>query len=285
MSFGLGRGRALDDAPGAVGVAPAELGPLPDAAIADRRRGHVDPRTWFDHPERPLEVEIGPGKGAFLIQQARLQPESNFLGIEWAGEFYLYTADRIRRWRQRGLLTNVRMLRADATEWLAWRVAPGTIGAIHLYFSDPWPKPRHHKKRVVRDAVLADMWRALAPGGEIRIVTDHDGYWAWMQEHFARWTAPEGWRGVAPGGPPLRGGSGIAALPSDVTVAAGIGQTPAAERRATQSDATHGPFELLPFDRPESASEGELVGTNFERKYRREGRPFHGATLRRREPD
>jgi tRNA (guanine-N7-)-methyltransferase len=257
----------LDDAPGAVGVDSGELGPLPDEAMADRQHGYVDPRSWFANPERPLEVEIGPGKGAFLIQQARLQPETNFLGVEWAGEFYLYAADRIRRWRQRGLLTNVRMLRTDATEWLAWRVPPGTIQTIHLYFSDPWPKPRHHKKRVVRDAVLADMWRALAPGGEIRIVTDHDGYWAWMEEHFARWTAPEGWGGIA--------------LPGD----GAAGEAGASGRNIGRKPDATGPFELLPFDRPESASEGELVGTNFERKYRREGRPFHGATLRRLEAD
>src|SRR5690606_37904057 len=169
------------------------------------------------------------------------QPESNFLGIVWAGEFYLYAADRIRRWRQRGLLTNVRMLRTDATEWLAWRVPPQTITTIHLYFSDPWPKPRHHKKRVVRDAVLADMWRALVPGGEIRIVTDHEGYWAWMQEHFARWTSPEGWRALGlPGG-------GIA-LPGDEPA----GHTPAheqppasAETTGQKPGATGGPFEVL----------------------------------------
>ncbi|MFG0286189.1 MAG: tRNA (guanine(46)-N(7))-methyltransferase TrmB [Phycisphaerales bacterium JB039] len=246
MSFGLGRGRALDDAPGAVGVAPSELGPIPDEAIADRALAHIDPRAWFSDPASPLEVEIGTGKGAFLIQQARLQPETNFLGVEWAGEFYLYAADRIRRWRSRGMLDNVRMLRADATEWLAWRVPPGVISVLHLYFSDPWPKARHHKKRVVRDSVLADAWRALTPGAEIRIVTDHDDYWAWMEDHFARWTSPEAWRL--------------------------LNLDPAGEA---------GPYERLPFDRPASAEAGELVGTNFERKYRREGRPFHACVLRK----
>src|SRR5690606_32592193 len=178
------------------------------------------------------------------------QPESNFLGIVWAGEFYLYAADRIRRWRQRGLLTNVRMLRTDATEWLAWRVPPGTIRTIHLYFSDPWPKPRHHKKRVVRDAVLADMWRALEPGGEIRIVTDHEGYWAWMQEHFARWTG---------GGIAFPGDERGIALPGDAAAGQPLASGHSIGRKP---GATGGPFQLLPFDRPESAAEGELVGTN-----------------------
>lgn len=71
--------------------------------------------------------------------------------------------------------------------------------------------------------------------GELRVVTDHDDYWQWMESHFDRWCA-----------------------------------------------ADHTPrFERLPFTRPASAGEGELVGTNFERKYRREGRPFNAAILRK----
>jgi tRNA G46 methylase TrmB len=77
------------------------------------------------------------------------------------------------------------------------------------------------------------------PGGELRVVTDHDGYWAWMQERFERVGAPG----------------------------------PASEAR----------FEVLPFGRARPDGDGELVGTNFERKYRREGRPFHAAVLRKRE--
>jgi len=228
MSFGLGRGRTLD--PGAVGVSERELPPMPEGAGADPARARIDPRSWFAHPERRFEIEIGSGKGTFLLQQAEVSPETNYLGIEWAGEFYAYAADRIRR---RGL-TNVRMLRADATEFLRWRVPDGVASVIHLYFSDPWPKSRHHKRRVVQDRFLAEAHRVLAPGGELRVVTDHDDYWAWMEERFARWA-------------PVSGGA----------------------------------FERLPFERPSSAGAGEVVGTNFERKYAREGRPFHAVILRR----
>ena len=86
----------------------------PDTAAANPGSAWIDPRRWFQHPERPLEVEIGSGKGAFLLQQASLKPSTNYLGIEWAGEFYAYTADRVRR---RGL-PNVRVLHADAAEFL-----------------------------------------------------------------------------------------------------------------------------------------------------------------------
>lgn len=254
MSFGLGRGRELDAAVGVVGVGEAELPPLPDSIAEDAGAGRVDPRAWFEDPSLPFEIEIGSGKGTFLVQQAMLQPGVNFLGIEWAREFYLYAADRVRRRRERGLLRNVRLLNGDATSFIRWRVPGGIVRVVHLYFSDPWPKTRHHKKRVVQDRLLAEVWRVLAPGGELRVVTDHDELWAWDMEHFSRWTGPAGW-----------------------ALLRGYGQAPAGSEG-------EGPFELVGFDRPESAQGAELVGTNFERKFRRQGRGFHAGVLRRRGP-
>lgn len=240
MSSGLSRNRQLQ--PGQIGLETADLGPLPDEIVRDPRAGWIDPRQWFPHPEHPLEIEIGSGKGTFLVQQAALKPQTNYLGFEWAREFYLYAADRCRR-RQ---LENVRLVNADATEFLRWRTPGGISRVIHLYFSDPWPKRKHHRRRVVQDRFLEDAWRVLEPGGELRIVTDHDDYWAWMEDHFARWTHEQG---------------------QNVALAASDGGAP---------------FERRPFAPPESAGEGELVGTNFERKYSREGRPFHAAVLKKR---
>ncbi len=247
MSFGLGHGRALDPAVGRVGVGPDELPPLPDTIIDEPDSGRVDPRAWFPEPGRPFEIEIGSGKGTFLIQQGELEPGVNYLGIEWAREFYAYAADRVRRRRDAdGSLGNVRLLHTDATEFLRWRCPPGIARVVHLYFSDPWPKTKHHKKRVVQDRFLADVWRVLSPGGELRVVTDHDELWAWDTAHFERWTG---------GAPP------------DERIAEATGGAPA--------------FELVSFDRPGSAGEGELVGTNFERKFRVEGRSFHAGVLRK----
>lgn len=243
MSFGLGRGRALD--PGRIGVSPRELPPLPDEIASRPDSARVDPRAWFEHPQRTLEIEIGSGKGTFLLQEAERRPDVNFLGIEWAGEFYAYAADRMRR---RGL-TNVRMLHADATEFLHWRVPDGIVRVIHLYFSDPWPKKKHHKRRVVQDRFLADAWRVLEPGGELRIVTDHDDYWAWMQAHFARWCAHQ----------------------EDIEASGHQGVAAGSRER----------FVRVEFEPPDPSGAGELVGTNFERKYAREGRPFHAASLRK----
>jgi tRNA (guanine-N7-)-methyltransferase len=217
MSLGLSRGRALDT--GDFGIEQSQLPPF--------EQGRVDPRAWFEHPDHPFEIEVGSGKGTFLIQQASLRPRVNYLGIEKTLEFYRYAADRTRR---RGL-ANVKILRADAAEFLRYWCADGVAAVVHLYFSDPWPKKRHHKRRVVQDQALLELHRILRPGGELRLVTDHDELWAWYEDHARR----------------------------------------------------HGHlFERRPFDRVESAGDGEIVGSNFERKYRREGRPFHAMMLVRR---
>jgi tRNA (guanine-N7-)-methyltransferase len=228
MSFGLGRGRAL--LPGDVGIEMKSLAPLPDAPSVEAARAMLgfDPRQWFTQPTRRFEIEIGSGKGTFLLQQAELEPETNFLGMEWAGEFWAYAADRIRR---RGL-ANVKLLHGDATEFVRTRVPDGIVSVIHLYFSDPWPKTRHHKRRVVQDHTLREFHRVLAPKGELRIVTDHNELWAWDLEHAAR---------------------------------------------------ARDLFEQCAFEKPASAGADEVVGTNFERKFRREGRPFHAMTLVRRD--
>ena len=112
MSFGLARGRTLDA--GFVGRTAADLPALPDSP-QEAARARFDPRPWFDDPARPLEIEIGSGKGAFLVRASRLRPDANFLGIEWAREFWLYAADRCRRHD----LRNVRLLNADAVEFFA----------------------------------------------------------------------------------------------------------------------------------------------------------------------
>lgn len=189
MSFGLGHDRVLDA--GAVGVTAAELPPIPDAAMTDPLAARLDPRRWFEHPDRPFEIEIGSGKGTFILNHGAANPGTNILGIEWAHEFYLYAADRVRR----AALNNVRMLNTDATVFLKWRMPDAIVSVVHLYFSDPWPKSRHHRRRVVQDLFLAQVYRVLVPGGELRIVTDHDEYWAWMETHFARWCI----NGAAPG--------------------------------------------------------------------------------------
>ena len=108
----------------------------------------------------PVHIEIGSGKGTFLVNQAQAQPEVNFLGIEWARKYYRYVVDRIGR---RGL-TNVRMLRADAATFLRDFVPEESVDCFHIYFPDPWPKKRHHKRRLLQSDNLEMLLDASQAG-------------------------------------------------------------------------------------------------------------------------
>jgi len=120
----------------------------------------------------PVHIEIGAGKGTFLLGQAAAQPGDNFLGIEWAGKYYRHAVDRIGRWG----LTNVRIMRTDAAEFLADSVPDDSIDCFHIYFPDPWPKKRHNKRRFICPANLEHLIRCLKTAGQLRIVTDHADY-------------------------------------------------------------------------------------------------------------
>jgi tRNA (guanine-N7-)-methyltransferase len=179
------------------------------------------PLRWADvyGNDNPVELEIGTGKGTFLTEQAKARPGVNFFGIEWANWYFHYAADRLRR----NGCANARMVRAEALYFLNEFVADASLSVLHVYFPDPWPKKRHHKRRLVQEPFLKQVERILVPGGRLQVVTDHKGY---FEENIE---------------PAVRA--------SRLTV--------------------------IDYNRPGSAGEGEFVGTNFERKYRREGRPFY----------
>ena len=120
----------------------------------------------------PVHIEIGSGKGTFLFGQAGAQPGDNFLGIEWASKYYRHAVDRMGRWG----LTNVRIIRTDAAEFLADSVPDGSVDCFHIYFPDPWPKKRHNKRRFVCPANLEHLIRCLKTDGQLRIATDHADY-------------------------------------------------------------------------------------------------------------
>ncbi len=219
MGFSLSHRKTLDVAH--VGISADQLPPFGD--------GPVDLCRWFDAStvDRPLELEIGCGKGTFLVQQAALVPQVNYIALEYAAAFWRYAADRCRR-RQ---LDNVRIVRVEADFFVRNYVPDACFQRVHIYFPDPWPKKRHHKRRLIQAPFLQQLHQVLIKRGLICIVTDHADYFQWICKHCAQ---------VA------------------------------------------GAFDQLPFVRPDSAGEEEWVGTNFERKYRREGRPFHGLLLQKR---
>jgi tRNA (guanine-N7-)-methyltransferase len=121
-----------------------------------------------------FEIEIGTGKGTFLLRAAKANPQTCYLGIEWASKYYRYAADRIRRWG----LNNVKIIRTEAASFIRERIKSESVDVFHVYFPDPWPKKRHHKRRLIQPATVADFARALKVPGRLHVVTDHKEYFS-----------------------------------------------------------------------------------------------------------
>ena len=178
------------------------------------------PLNWAElyGNDHPVEMEIGMGKGTFITEQAKARPEVNFFGIEYARWFWRYASDRLRR----NECMNARTVRAEAMYFVTEFVADASLSVLHIYFPDPWPKKRHHKRRLIQEPFMKQVMRVLRAGGRLHVVTDHQDYYEQIEQ---------------------------------VVPAAGM--------------------RVVEYNRPGSAGEGEFVGTNFERKYAREGRPFY----------
>jgi tRNA (guanine-N7-)-methyltransferase len=177
--------------------------------------------------DRPVELEVGFGKGLFLLTAARNRPGVNFVGVEIERKYQLLTATRLAL---RGL-ANVRVACADARPLLRDWVAEASLAAVHVYFPDPWWKKRHHKRRVFTDEFARQCARVLRPGGVLSAATD-------VQE-YAR-------------------------------VMAGV-------------VAAHTPLVPLPPPEPHAPAHDLDYLTNFERKFRKQGKPIW--RLRWRKPE
>ena len=192
--------------------------------LYEPKLGLLDWAALFGN-EQPVEIEVGFGKGMFLVSAATARPDLNFLGIEIARKYQLYTADRLTR-RE---LRNVRVACADAKIVFRDHVPPGSVATVHVYFPDPWWKKRHMKRRLFTPEFAALAERILQPDGLLRIATD-------VEEYFQVITAIM------------------------------------AERPG---------FAPLPIEPPQEARHDLDYLTNFERKYRRQGKPIHRAVYRK----
>ena len=126
----------------------------------------------------PVELEVGFGKGLFLLSSSENYPDVNFAGAEIVRKYQLYTATRLAK-RQR---TNVRVACADARLFLRDCVGRGSLQALHVYFPDPWWKKRHHKRRVFTAEFVEQAIRVLRVGGRLCAATDVEEYYQLMQE-------------------------------------------------------------------------------------------------------
>jgi len=129
----------------------------------------------------PLVLEIGSGMGETTLAIAKAHPETDFVAIEVHGPGVGSLLNAI----QRETLANLRVIRHDALEVLEHMIADDSLAAIHLFFPDPWPKTRHHKRRLVQRQNAALMARKLAPGGVLHAATDWPSYAEQMQQVFA----------------------------------------------------------------------------------------------------
>ncbi|MEE4273288.1 MAG: tRNA (guanosine(46)-N7)-methyltransferase TrmB [Thermoanaerobaculales bacterium] len=120
----------------------------------------------------PVDVEIGSGKGKFLLELAAERPDRDILAVERSGKYHRLCCDRAAR---RGI-ANVRLLRTTAEDLLFRLLEPASVGNFFVLFPDPWPKKRHHKRRLITTDVVAALHRALVPGGRLLVKTDHEGY-------------------------------------------------------------------------------------------------------------
>jgi len=132
----------------------------------------IDPAELFPVPQRPTVLEIGFGMGRATAELAGSRQQTNFLGVE----VYTPGVGKLLSLIETHGLDNVRLIHDDAIRVLEQMIAPGTLAGIHLFFPDPWPKKRHHKRRIIRPALTALMQSRLASDGYLYMVTDWEPY-------------------------------------------------------------------------------------------------------------
>jgi tRNA (guanine-N7-)-methyltransferase len=136
--------------------------------------------SYFEHPERPLEVDVGCGKGRFLLSRAGKLPNTNFLGIDRM----LRRIRALDRKIVRAGLFNVRLLRMEAYYALTYLMPPAAVDTFYIYFPDPWPKKRHQEHRLFNPRFMDALARTLKPRGRMHFATDHWPYYDAVRELF-----------------------------------------------------------------------------------------------------
>jgi tRNA (guanine-N7-)-methyltransferase len=136
----------------------------------------IDAEKIFSR-KAPLVLEIGSGMGESTAAIAASHPEADFIAVEVHGPGVGSLLNRIDSLE----LKNLRVIRHDAVEVLERMIGDAALTAIHLFFPDPWPKKRHHKRRLVQPAFVSLIARKLAPGGVVHVATD----WKEYADHIA----------------------------------------------------------------------------------------------------
>lgn len=156
----------------APGFDRAGAGPTPPV-----RDGRLDAPAWFGR-EAPLRLEIGSGMGETTAALALAEPDADHVAVE---VYPPGLGQLLMRIEEHGI-TNLRLLRGDAVVVLEELIAPDSLAGLRVYYPDPWPKRRHHKRRLVQPATVALMASRLAPGATLHLATDVADYAEQMRE-------------------------------------------------------------------------------------------------------
>jgi tRNA (guanine-N7-)-methyltransferase len=154
----------------------------PDALefVPENYFASLDPEQLFGR-NAPLEVDVGCGEGAFIVAMAAKNPAHNFLGIERL----LGRVRKVCRRSARAGVGNVRLLRAESFYVVKHLLAPESVSVFHVMFPDPWPKRKHHRRRLINREFLDAARATLKSDGELRLTTDDADYFKWMQKAVA----------------------------------------------------------------------------------------------------
>jgi tRNA (guanine-N7-)-methyltransferase len=171
---------------------------LPTIGIPETAPAQLDPASVFATPPAEVWLEIGFGGGEHLAGQAAKHPGVGFLGAEP----FLDGVAKVLTYIEEQRLANVRLRRGDA-RLLLEQIAPRSISRVFILFPDPWPKTRHHKRRIIQPAFLDELARVMKPGARLRFATDwadyasraladvlRDGRFTWTAEQADDWRKP-----------------------------------------------------------------------------------------------
>jgi tRNA (guanine-N7-)-methyltransferase len=140
--------------------------------------GPLDFTSWFGR-SAPVLLEIGSGMGETTSQLVAAAPELNYVAVE---VYKPGLAQLLLRAEHLGGLENLRVLRGDAVDLLTDHVAPASLHGVRIFFPDPWPKKKHHKRRLVQPDFVALLASRLEPGGVLHLATDWEHYAEQMLE-------------------------------------------------------------------------------------------------------
>lgn len=135
----------------------------------------LDAQAWFGR-HAPLILEIGCGTGTSTYAMARTEPDIDVIAVEVYRRGLAQLLNAIDRGREDASVPNIRLIRGDGVDVLEHLIAPATLTGVRVFFPDPWPKSRHHKRRLLQPATVALIADRLRPGGVLHAATDHAGY-------------------------------------------------------------------------------------------------------------